>query len=162
MSIDESGIARLEKLSFDAYNESDVLISSIIHYHQRNGHYPERVLVDQIYRNRNDLAYCKKHNIRVSGPALGRPRQLTKEEKQQAYSDNIDRIEAERGFSLAKRCYGLGLIRTKLDTTTRSSIALSIIIMNVNHLTDVHVFLFFNFDFFKVQKAAKTAENINC
>ena len=40
----------------------------------------------------------------------------------------------ERGFSLAKRCYGLGLIRTKLDTTTRSSIALSILAMNINHL----------------------------
>ncbi|MCR5234706.1 MAG: transposase [Lachnospiraceae bacterium] len=51
---------------------------------------------------------------------------MSKEEKEQAYSDNIDRIEVERGFSLAKRCYGLGSIRTKLDTTTRSSIALSI------------------------------------
>ena len=111
-------------------------------YGKRIEFYPERVLVDQIYRNRNNLAYCKAHNIRVSGPALGRPRQLTKEEKQQAYSDNVDRIEVERGFSLAKRCYGLGLIRTKLDTTTRSSIALSIIAMNVDRLTDVHIFLF--------------------
>ncbi len=51
--------------------------------------------------------------------------------------DNNDRIEVERAFSLAKRRYGLGLITTKLDTTTRSSIALSIIAMNVNHLTVV-------------------------
>ena len=142
MSIDENGIARLEKLSFDAYNECDVLIGTIMNYHQRTGHYPERVLVDQIYRNRKNLAYCKEHGIRVSGPALGRPRQLSKEEKEQAYSDNIDRIEVERGFSLAKRCYGLGLIRTKLDTTTRSSIALSIIAMNVDHLTEFHFVLF--------------------
>lgn len=33
--------------------------------------------------------------------------------------------------------YGLGLITAKLDTTTRSSIALSIIAMNVNRLTVV-------------------------
>ena len=46
MSIDETGFARLEQLSFDAYNESDVLIESIKKYHQRTGHYPERVLVD--------------------------------------------------------------------------------------------------------------------
>ncbi len=142
MSIDETGFARLEKLSFDAYNECDVLISSVMNYHQRTGHYPERVLVDQIYRNRNNLSFCKEHGIRVSGPALGRPKQLTKEEKQQAYNDNVYRIEVERGFSLAKRCYGLGLIRTKLDVTTRSSIALSIIAMNVNHLTDLHFYLF--------------------
>ena len=158
MSIDENGIARLEKLSFDAYNESDVLISSIINYHKRTGHYPERVLVDQIYRNRNNLAYCKAHNIRVSGPALGRPRQLTKEEKQQAYSDNVDRIEVERGFSLAKRCYGLGLIRTKLDTTTRSSIALSIIAMNVDRLTDVHIFLFLISIFSRYKRQQKLPE----
>lgn len=51
------------------------------------------------------------------------------------YNNEVDRIEEERGFSLAKRCYGLGLIRTKLDTTTRNSICLSIIVMNVDRLT---------------------------
>lgn len=142
MSIDEKGYARLEKLSFDAYNEQDVLISSVKNYKTRTGHYPERVLVDQIYRNRGNIAFCKVHNIRISGPALGRPKKMSKEEKQQSYNDSVDRIEVERGFSLAKRCYGLGLIRTKLDTTTRSSIALSIIAMNLDHLTAVHFDLY--------------------
>ncbi len=138
MSIDETGFARLERLSFDAYNESDVLIGAIESYNQRTGHYPERVLVDQIYRNRNNRAYCREKGIRISGPALGRPKQLSKEEKLRSYIDNTDRIEVERGFSLAKRCYGMGLIKTKLDTTTRSSIALSILAMNVNHLAAIH------------------------
>ena len=40
----------------------------------------------------------------------------------------------ERGFSLAKRCFGMGLITTKLDITTRSSIALSILAMNLSNL----------------------------
>ena len=52
------------------------------------------------------------------------------------FNDAVDRIEVERGFSLAKRCYGFGLIRTKLDTTARSSICLSIIAMNVDGLAD--------------------------
>lgn len=52
-----------------------------------------------------------------------------------------DRIEFERSFSLAKRCYWLGLIRTKLDSMTRSSICLSIIAMNVDRI--VVVFLQF-------------------
>ena len=132
MSIDENGIARLEKLSFDAYNEADVLITAIERYYERTGHYPERVLVDQIYRNQKNRAFCKKHDIRMSGPALGRPKVKTNEERKQEYADNTDRIEVERGFSLAKRSYGLGLIRTKLDDTTRSSIALSIMVMNLN------------------------------
>ena len=134
MSIDETGFVRLEHLSFSAYNESDVLISAIENYRKRTGHYPERVLVDQIYRNRNNRAYCKQHGIRISGPALGRPKQLSKKEKVQSYIDNTDRIAVERCFSLAKRCYGLGLIRTKLDSTTRCSIALSILAMNINLL----------------------------
>ena len=94
--------------------------------------------MDQIYRNRSNRDYCKQHGIRISGPALGRSKQLSKEEKIQAYNDNTDRIEVERGFSLAKRCYGMGLIRTRLDITTRSSIALSILAMNINHLVAVH------------------------
>ncbi len=60
MSIDEKGPARLEKLSFDAYNESDVLINAVERYRVRTGRYPERVLADQIYRARKNRACCKK------------------------------------------------------------------------------------------------------
>ena len=139
MSLDEKGIARLERLSFDAYNEADVLKSAIKNYFDRTGHYPERILVDQIYRNRNNRAFCKEKGIRISGPALGRPKELNAEERKQAYEDNTDRIEVERGFSLAKRCYGLGLIKTQLDTTSHSSIMLSIITMNLNHMVKVYL-----------------------
>lgn len=134
MSIDENGLSRLEKLSFDAYSESEVLIGAIENYHSRTGVYPKRVLVDKIYRNRANLNYCREHGIRISGPALGRPKKDPRIDKKQEYRDSVDRIEVERGFSLAKRCYGLGLIVTKLDTTTRSSIALSIVAMNVDRL----------------------------
>ncbi len=135
MSIDDNGMARIEKQSFDAYNESDVLIGAIENYRNRTGDYPERVLVDKIYRNRKNLRYCKEHGVRLSGPALGRPRKDPTEDRKIVYNDAVDRIEIERKFSLAKRCYGLGLIRTKLDTTTKSSIYLSIIAMNVDRLT---------------------------
>ena len=135
MSIDERGIARLEKLSFDAYNEADVLTTAIENYHKRTGHYPERVLVDQIYRNRNNIAFCKSKNIRISGTPLGRPKKNpSSEELKTAHQDNTDRIEVERGFSLAKRCFGMGLICTKLDITTRSSIMLSILAMNLSSI----------------------------
>ncbi len=144
MSIDERGIARLEKLSFDAYNEEDVLVTAIENYCKRTGHYPERVLVDQIYRNQKNRAYCKSKKIRISGKALGRPKKnSTLEEKKIAHQDNTDRIEVERGFSLAKRCFGLGLITTKLDITTRSSIQLSIIAMNISNLARVFLIAIF-------------------
>jgi len=125
LSIDECGMARLEKLSFDAYNESGVLIGAIERYRERTGHYPERALADKIYRNRENLAFCRLHGIRLSGPSLGRPKKNAMVDKKSEYVDNADRVEVERSFSLAKRCYGLGKIMTKRDVTTRSSIALS-------------------------------------
>ena len=135
MSIDENGMARLEKISFDSYNESDILIRAILRYYGRYGHYPERVLADKIYRNRRNLAFCKEHGIRLSGPALGRPKKDNDVNLKTEYKDAVDRIEVERGFSLAKRKFGLGCVVTKLDSTSRSSIALSIIAMNLHRLT---------------------------
>lgn len=135
MSIDERGLCRIEKLSFDAYNESEVLRGAAERYKERTGHYPQRLLADKIYRNRGNIAYCKEHGIRILGPALGRPKHLSQEEQRAEYRDNVDRIEVERGFSLAKRSYGLGRIYTKREDTSRSSIVLSIIAMNVEKLT---------------------------
>ncbi len=131
LSLDEDGYGRIEKISYDAYNESTVLIDAINRFKERTGHYPERVLVDQIYRTRNNRNFCKLHGIRLSGPKLGRPSVTAKEEKKQEYQDNTDRIEVERAFSLSKRCYGMGLIRTNLDETTLTSIALSVFVTNL-------------------------------
>lgn len=136
LSVDETGMCRIEKLSFDAYNESSVLKTAIANYKDRTGHYPERVLVDQIYRNRENISYCSNLGIRLSGKKLGRPKKNadSKAEKKIAYQDNTDRIEVERKFSLAKRKFGLGLLLTKREDTTRASIVLSIIAMNIDRL----------------------------
>ncbi|WP_028516956.1 IS5 family transposase [Ruminococcus flavefaciens] len=136
LSVDETGMCRLEKLSFDAYNESAVLKTAIENYKQRTGHYPERVLVDQIYRNRENITFCSNLGIRLSGKRLGRPKKYadTKAETKTAYQDNTDRIEVERKFSLAKRKFGLGLLLTKREDTTKELIVLSIIAMNIDRL----------------------------
>lgn len=139
----ENGFARVKKLSLDPYNESDVLISAAEQYYKRNGNYPERILAEKIYRNRKNLAFCKLHGIRLSVPALGRPKKDPSVDKKTEYIDAVDRIEVERAFSLAKRSFGLGLITTRLENTTRSSIVLSIIAMNVDHLTRFSFMRFF-------------------
>ena len=131
ISIVDGGFARIEKLSFDAYNESSCLKEAVDRYYQRNGYYLERVLADQIYRTRDNHNYCKNHDIRLSGPKLGRPSTERESNQRTEYWNNVDRIEVERAFSLAKRCYGLGLIRTKLEETTLSAISLSIFVMNL-------------------------------
>ena len=116
----ENGFARIERSSFDPYNESEVLIEAIERYHERHGYYPERMLADKIYRNRENLKYCKERGIRLSGPALGRPKKdPDAADKRIEYMDAVDLIENERAFSLAKRSFGLGLIMTKLEETTK-------------------------------------------
>ncbi len=143
VSLDEHGVARIERQSFDAYNESDVLIGAVERYKERTGRYPKRVLADTIYRTRANRSYCKLHGIRLSGPALGRPKKDSKADKKQEYRDAVDRIKVERSFSLAKRCFGLGLIRTKLEETSRGSVSLSILTMNVDRLLSRSLISFF-------------------
>lgn len=50
VSIDERGYARIEHISFDAYNESQYLQEAVQRYYERTGHYPERYLyLSQIF-----------------------------------------------------------------------------------------------------------------
>ncbi len=135
------GFVRLETLSFDNYNESVFLKDVIERYKARTGHYPSRLLADKIYRTRENLRFCKTHGIRLSGPALGRPKKNEVSDKQQEYTDICDRVEVERSFSLAKRKCGLGLLMTRLAGTTASIIALSIVVLNLRRIQ--HAFLLF-------------------
>ena len=50
LSLDSEGYGRIEKISFEAYNESTCLIEAIERFRERTGYYLERVLADQIYR----------------------------------------------------------------------------------------------------------------
>ena len=129
-----NGMVRLEKQSFDAYNESELLEREIENYEQRYGCYPERVLADKIYRNRKNLSYCKEHGIRLSGPALGRPKKGVAVDKKAEYEDICERVEVERAFSLGKRKFSLGQIRTYLQETTQTVIALSILALNLSRV----------------------------
>ena len=131
LSLDSEGYGRIEKISFEAYNESTCLIEAIERFRERTGYYLERVLADQIYRTRETRNYCKEHGIRLSGPKLGRPSATTKVDKKQEYQDNTDRIEVERTLSLIKRCYGMSCITTKLEETQLTSIALSVFVTNL-------------------------------
>jgi hypothetical protein len=128
------GYTRLETLSFDAYNEATFLKSVIERYRRRTGHFPQRVLADKIYRNRENLRFCKENGIRLSGPALGRPGKNDTQNKEQDYADICERVEVERRISLAKRKCGLGLLSTRLKDTTASAIALSIVVLNLRKI----------------------------
>ena len=132
------GFVFVDRMSWDNFNESTDLIDQIESYKNKFGHFPESVHADKIYRNRENLRYCKKHKIRLSGPRLGRPPKQTEENKDKikalkeiARQDEIDRIAIEGKFGQGKRRYSLGRIMTKLNYTSKTAIVMSFLVMNL-------------------------------
>lgn len=129
------GWTYLEQYSFHAYNEAHSLKQIVQAFFNRTGHYPQRVLADKVYRNRENIQFCKSLGIRLSGPALGRPKKDAVRDRKQDYRDEADRVEVERQFSLAKRKCGLGLIMTRLEDTVALALALSVLVPNLYKAT---------------------------
>ena len=142
-----NGFSFVERIGWDAYNESCDLIEQIKRYRKRFGFYPKSVHVDKIYRTQENRRYCKKHGIRLSGPPLGRPSeeaQLRKEQKKLQRQDELDRIAVEGKFGQGKRRFSLACVMTKLAQTSEVSIMISFIVMNLEKiLTGILSFLLF-------------------
>jgi len=147
------GWPRLECYSFDAYNEAGNLKAMAERFREREGHYPACILADKIYRNRDNLSYCKEHGIRLSGPALGRPKKGESRDKAQDYKDECERVEVERKFSLAKRKCGMGLVTAKLQETAAHVLAMSVLVLNFRKIQCVLLqLLTYLWDFFTPQE----------
>lgn len=141
------GVSFVDRISWDAYNESVDLVQQIDAYRRRFGHAPASVHVDQIYRTRENRRYCAGRGIRLSGPPLGRPRTSTeataeqvKHAHQQAHDDATARMAVEGKFGQAKRRFGLGRLMAKLALTSETMIHLSFLVMNLEHLLTQAVF----------------------
>jgi IS5 family transposase len=83
--------------------------------------------------------------IRLSGPRLGRPKSnpdLVAEQKRQFIDDQRRRNPFEGRFGPGKRRFGLGLIREKLALTQGSTIAMNILVMNLEMLLELLFVLF--------------------
>jgi hypothetical protein len=125
------GYAFVDNISWDAYNESKDLIPAIERYRKKYGCYPEAVMVDKIYRNRDNINYCSSKGIRISGPRLGRPKKGETYDKKQAYIDSGIRNQVEGKFGIGKIKYGLGRVMTKLKDTSEAEISLAFLAMNL-------------------------------
>jgi IS5 family transposase len=145
ISVTGEGFTFLDRLSYDPYNEGEDLNAQAIAYRCRYGHYPEVICADQIYRTRSNRAFCQRHGIRLSGPRLGRPKndpELVAAEKQQFIDDQRQRNAVEGKIGQGKRRFGLGLIREKLPATQGSTIALNVLVMNLEKLLELLIVLF--------------------
>lgn len=129
------GFGFLDKISWENYNEGVELRHQVEEFKRRFRRYPKAVVADKIYRNRDNLAYCKERGIRLSGPMLGRSPVLDEAERRRRKlierMDNSIRNQIEGKFGEGKRAYGLGRVMTKLQSTSESCIALMIVVMNL-------------------------------
>ena len=132
------GLAFIDHLGWDAFNEGKDLKDQVEAYKQRYGYYPETVLADQLYGSRENRAYLKKRGIRFGGKALGRPPKKTsaneatlKQQREQRIQDSRERIPIEGKFGQGKNGYRLNYIRAKLQRTSEAWIRCIFLVMNL-------------------------------
>lgn len=124
------GIARLDRLSWEAFNESQILQEQVEAYRTTQGYWPEKVVVDHIYGTRENRHWCKQRGIHLQVKPLGRPPTETAAVK----NDHIHRNDLEGKFGEGKNGFNLNKIRAKLQQTSESWIAAIFFVMNVNEL----------------------------
>lgn len=122
------GIAYLDQLSWDAFNEGSNMMEYVGHYKQRFGHYPAELLADRIYCTRDNRAKLKELNIRLIAKPLGRPSAV------QVHVSPGERNPIEGKFGQAKTGYGLNRIKARLKGTSESWIASIILVLNLVRL----------------------------
>ena len=140
------GYARVEELSFDAYNEAEDFIAAVERFRTRTGHYPKKILADKLYRNRDNLNYCTEHHIEITGPRLGRPPKDYRPDKKREYADICERNTIEGRFGTGKQSYGLARIKARLEETSKTVIHLAVIVLNLRKKLAELLRLFFRFD----------------
>jgi len=139
-----NGFSYIDHLSWDNYNEGDILRNQIELYKKRFGFYPKEILADKIYRTKKNRELCNELGIKLIGVPLGNKKLNEIYEKSRESERNI--IEGKFGES--KRRYSLGRIMTKLSNTTTTVISMVFIAMNLNKIIRNIYFVFIRFCLF--------------
>lgn len=132
------GIAMVDHLGWDAFNESQDLRDQVERYKARYGCCPEVVLADGIYGTRDNRKYLQGEGIRFGGKPLGRPMKQTagnaeqiKLEKKLRRQDALERIPIEGKFGQGKNGYRLNYIRARTAATSEAWIRAIFLVMNL-------------------------------
>jgi hypothetical protein len=133
------GMSRVEHISWDNFNESTDAAIQVETYKTTYGHYPELLLADRIYLNRENRKWLKEKNIRIVGKPLGRPakEQLNAYQRRKQKKEQNQRNLIEGKFGQAKNGYGLSNIQAKRNDTSESWIGVIFFIMNLITLSKI-------------------------
>ncbi len=140
----QDGYARIDHLSWDAYNENVDIQTHVESYKRQHGFYPFRILCDKIYLNRVNREYLKDIGIEAVGPTLGRPTKesQTKQAKAAMRKAAGERNEVEGCFGVAKRRYAMNNIRARLSKTAESCIGAGFFVFNIQRFLAELIFVF--------------------
>ena len=129
----QNGYARINTLSWEAYNESTDLKKQVEDYKRLNGYYPKVVFTDKIYGNHENRRWLKELGIRHSGKPLGRPsaKSQTPYQKRKYKQEQGLRNAVEGKFGQGKNGYNLSRIRARAARTSESWIAAIFFVMNL-------------------------------
>ncbi|MDG3060815.1 transposase [Lacticaseibacillus casei] len=118
--------------------ESQDLEAAIDHHWDIYGTFPERVLVDKIYRTMANRAYCKERDIEMPGSKPGRPPKHLDPAKKKAMIEAENRCGAiERRISHLKFQDGLSLVRAKRIESIAVTIDFALVDANLDLLLDL-------------------------
>ena len=157
------GYSYLDRINWDAYNESEDLETQIEAYKNRFGCYPQWVSADQIYGTRANRAYMKERGIHYSGVALGR-RLKKMSEARKDHEKERKRMARQRSiiegrFGVGKRKYDLDLVKAKTKETSESWIGMIYLVMNIAHFMRVIFCPLLKVSCFLLEKLKKTDWN---
>lgn len=140
ISISEyEGMSKVDHISWDAFNEAGDLKMQVEQFKKTFGCYPELVLADTIYLNRENRKWLKDKGIRIVGKPLGRPpkKQLTPYQKQKQRKERNQRNLVEGKIGQGKNAYGLNKIKARRKDTSESWIHAIFFVMNLVTLLKV-------------------------
>lgn len=158
------GFSRINRLSWEAFNEGKDLVPAVENFNKLYGRYPKYILIDKIYLTRENRKYLKEKNIETFGKPLGRP---PKEEKQSPSQKHYkkkkasERNHVEAKFGQGKRGYAMNNIKARLPETSESMINAIVFVMNLIKLLQVaEKYGYFSFAFLRlIKKWFKKLEN---
>jgi len=128
------GYARIDKLSWDAYNECNDVEAQVEAFKHIHGHYPEILLVDKIYLTRKNREWLNEKGIKITNKPLGRPKKETSYAKSKKKKLKNKRNQIEGKFGEAKNGNSLNKVRARLKDTSESWVTGIFFVMNLNML----------------------------
>jgi len=134
------GFCRVDRFSWDAFNEGGDVELLVGNYYNLYGRYPKSFLGDGIYMNRKAWGFLKEKGIEIYGKPLGRPPKVTQQTSSQKYKRRkkaTQRNHIEGKFGQGKRGYGLNNVKARLKDTSESWINAIFFVMNLTKLLQI-------------------------